>query len=102
MDAVGGRGAAMGVAFDDAEELPAARDPLELRHAALLELDPRAGHEIPHRPRHHDLARAGVRRHARPDVDSDPADLAVDLLALARVQAGAHLDPEAADRVDDR
>ena len=38
---------------------------------------------------------------ARPDVDRDASDLAVDELALPRVEAGANVDSEVAHRLSD-
>src|SRR5262245_32053327 len=43
-----------------------------------------------------------MRRDPGPGVDGDPSDLAVDELALARVQPGAYVDAELAHTVDDR
>ena len=43
-----------------------------------------------------------LRGDAGADVDGDPADLAVDQLALAGVQAGADLEAELAHRLGDR
>src|SRR5439155_24867411 len=40
--------------------------------------------------------------HSRAGVGGDPGDLAVEQLALARVQAGSHLDSQCADSFDDR
>src|SRR2546423_1777707 len=83
-------------------EPPRPGNALQLVLAALLEGDPGAGDEVAHRARDEHLARPGERRDARAGVDGDPAHLPVRELALARVQAGAELEPEAAHTVAER
>ena len=78
------------------EQLPVAREPLELAVAAILECDPRAGDEILHRARNEHLAGLRLRCDARSGVHRDPGDLSVDELTLARVQAGPDLEAELA------
>src|SRR5919201_3168968 len=86
----------------DAEEAPWIRDPLQPVLAAVLEVDPRAGDEVLDGARDEHLAGLGKRRHARADVHGDAADLAVDELALTRVQPCADVQVERADAVADR
>src|SRR5205085_5710494 len=69
---------------------------------ALVELEARAGDEVFDRARNEDLARLRLLRDSRADVNGDPADLAVQPLALACVQAGAYLEPEPLHRLGDR
>src|SRR2546423_14547095 len=83
-------------------EPPRPGNALQLVLAALLEGDPGAGDEVAHRARDEHLARPGERRDARAGVDGDSAHLPVRELALARVQPGAELEPEAAHAVADR
>ena len=52
---------------------------------------------IEHRAGDDDLARTGLLRDTGADVDCDPADLAVDDLAFARVKTGADLQAELVD-----
>src|SRR5262245_43955572 len=63
---------------------------------------PRARHEIPDRARDEHLAGARQRAHARADVDGEAAEVVVEPLALARVEARAHLEAEVGDAVPDR
>jgi hypothetical protein len=67
--------------------------------AALRELDSGSRNEIPDGARDQHLSRPGDRRHARSDVDGDAGHSVSAHFALARVQAGADLDAEAAHRV---
>ena len=78
----------------DGEEAPLARDALQRRDAAILELEPRAGDEVFHGARDEHLARVGLRRDARADVHGDARDLAVRELDLARVQPGTNVETE--------
>src|SRR5262249_26868670 len=84
------------------EEPPLAGDSLELRDAAVLELDPRPGDEDLDRARHEHLARLRARGDARARVHRDSGNLAVDDLALACVEAGAHVDAELANGFGNR
>src|SRR5207248_6292103 len=59
------------------------------------------GDEISDGGRDEDLSRAGRGRHPRPDRDRDARELAVVELALARVHAGAQLEPDPTDALDD-
>src|SRR5213592_1101869 len=86
----------------DGIEPPLARDALQLVRAPVFELDPGAGDEILDRRGDEHLARLGQGGDPRTGRDCDPAELAVDPLAFARMQAGAYLEPERADRVADR
>src|SRR5919198_3481431 len=81
----------------DGIEPPLARNALQLVDAALLERDSRARDEVLHRAGDEDLSRPRFGRHARPDVDCDPAGLVAVELALARMDPGAHLEAELAD-----
>ena len=83
-------------------EAPASRNALQLVLAAPLELDARAGDEVFDGARDEHLARACLRRHARPSVDGDAGDLVADELALARVHADPDLKAQRCHRLDDR
>ena len=83
-------------------QAPLAGDALQLGCLALLELELRAGDEILDRSRHEHLPGTRRVRHAGADVHGDPADLAAHLLALTGVEARPDLEPERANRVDDR
>ena len=61
-----------------------------------------ADHRPVGRPRREHLARAGQRGDTRGDVDRHSADVVAHPLALARVQAAAHRDPDRLRRADDR
>ncbi len=76
--------------------------PFSSGNAAFAEAEPRAGDEILDGAR--DEHFSGPRRLRDPgaDVDCDPADLAVHHLALARVQAGAHVEAQVANTLGDR
>src|SRR5438034_6217936 len=86
----------------DGIEPPVTRHALQFAGATILELDPRAGDEVFHRRRDEHFARLGQRGDARSRGHCDPAQLAVDPLALARVQARADLETECADGIADR
>src|SRR2546423_13682646 len=83
-------------------EPPRPGDALQLVLAALLEGDPGAGDEVAHRARDEHLARACEGGDARAGVEGGPAHLPVRDLALAGVEPGAELEPEAAHAVPDR
>src|SRR4051812_32063471 len=65
------------------EQIPAARQALELMRAAVGELQPGARHEVGHHPRDQDLARLGLRHDSRRRVHGDPTDVAATHLDLA-------------------
>jgi hypothetical protein len=73
------------------------RAPLQRVGAARLEVDLGADDEVLDRAGDEHLA--GVREGADPraDIDRDPGYVVAADLALAGVQAGAHLDPQPAD-----
>src|SRR5919197_1991522 len=73
----------------DGVQAPLARDALELVGAALLEADPRAGHQVLNRARDQHLAGLREGGDASTRMHCDPRHLAVHQLALARVKAGA-------------
>src|SRR5207237_6551864 len=98
-EAPGGSGRSGGV---DGVEPPLARDPLQLRAALVAERDPRAGDKVLHRLRDAHLARLGMRRDTGPDVNGDAADLAVEELALTRMDTGAKLQAKFGDGIGDR
>ena len=88
-----------------AREIPGARlIPLEgeRTRTQVLELDPRARHQVLHRARDEHLARPGLGGHSCADADGDSRELAVVQLTLAGVQARAQVEPELADMGDDR
>src|SRR6185437_10462815 len=84
------------------EQSPLAGHALEVVHAAVVEVDPGASDEVLHGARDEHLSPASQRRDARANVHGEPADLPVDALALAGVQAGADLEAERANAVADR
>src|SRR5581483_11728882 len=88
---VAGAHAAASLVSDDRVQPPLAGDALQLVDAAVVD---RAGDEH--------LARAGERGDPRARVDGDPRHLAFGQLALAGVQAGAHLEAELPHRLHDR
>ena len=59
-----------------AEQPPVARDAFQLGHASVDELEVRPGDEVLHRARNEYLARACLRRDARPNVDGNSRELA--------------------------
>jgi hypothetical protein len=68
---------------------------------AILEREPGAGHELAGRRRHDQLARLGLSHYPRGDGHGDAAYLLADLLDLADVDAGANLNAQLANRLDD-
>src|SRR6266581_4701649 len=82
--------------------MPLAGYALQRMDAALLEGQARAGHEVLHGVRDEHFAGLRQRRDARADVDSDAAKLRPHHLALAGMEPGADLEPEAPDAVADR
>ena len=73
---------------------PLAGDAFELAGTAVLELDPRAGDEIPDRLGDEYLAFACLCRDTRPGVHRDPTHGIPGQLHLARVQACADCEPD--------
>src|SRR5439155_14268681 len=86
----------------DGIEPPRAGHALQLVLASLVEGEPGAGHEVLHGGRDEHLPGARERGHSRADVDRQAAELVTQSLALPRVQPGAHLEAEVADRPRDR
>jgi hypothetical protein len=68
-------------------------EPLQVSLAAILEYQPRSGHEISHGGRYQHLAGSGVAGNASADVYGDPAQLAVRKLAFAGMHASADIKP---------
>src|SRR2546423_11308064 len=83
-------------------DVPDSGDALQLALTELLELDSRTGDEISHSGRDKYLSCAGRGRHPRTDRNRDARELAVVELALARVHAGAQLEPDPTDALDNR
>src|SRR5205823_10782712 len=81
-------------------ELPASIDALELVDTAVLEARAGVGDQVPHGAGRENLRRPGERHDPRADMHGDAAELAVYLLALAGVHAGAHVDAEPLNRYD--
>jgi hypothetical protein len=69
--------------------------------ATILKGHSRASHEILHGARHEHFVRACVAWDSRADVHSNAADLGTDHLALARMHARPHFQPEQADAASD-
>ncbi len=86
----------------DGEQAPLARHALQLGDSTVAELDPRARNQVLDGARDEHLARPRLGGYACPDVHRDAADLAIDPLALARVQSGANLDTQLAHSLSDR
>ena len=78
---------------DEPVQEPRSLDALELMRPGFLEACVRADHEIPRRSRRQNLCRPGDGHHARADVDGDPRQLAVDLLALTGMEADPDSSP---------
>src|SRR5207244_10379925 len=79
----------------------ASLDALELVRAAILEARAGTGDQVRHGAGRQNLRRPGERHDPRADVHGDAAELAVHLLALAGVHAGAHVNAELLDCDDD-
>src|SRR4029079_18197107 len=77
----------------NSEQVPLAGDALEIVHAALFELDARSGNEVLDGPRDEYLAWVCLGGDSRARVHGDPGDLAVDKLALPRVEPGTYVEP---------
>jgi len=88
----------------DREKPPCARHSLEVVHSSVPELNPRAGHQVPHGAGNQNLSRCGDGRDPSGDVDSDTPHTmsALAQLDLRGMQSGADVDPESADRFLDR
>jgi hypothetical protein len=78
-----------------------ARHTLEFVFTAVLELDARAGHQVPDRAGHQDLGRFGERGHPLTDVHGYPTDISVADLDLAGVQADTNIQVQVRSRVAD-
>ena len=91
-----------GAALSNGEEAPRARHTFEVVAAALVELDARSDHEIPHDARDQDLAWRGAGIDARCDVHRQAAKVIAAHFALAGVQTGTELDAERVGRLQDR
>src|SRR5262245_23165752 len=74
---------------------------LELVLAAILERDAGTGHEVLDRARDEHLPSSGERRDAGTGADGDPGHLPFVQLALAGVHAGAELEAEGLDALED-
>src|SRR5215211_3599369 len=88
------------VAESSRVEAPFARNALELRGATVLEVDTRAGGEVPDDAGDQYLAGSGLRRDPGADVDRDAFHSAADELNLAGVNAGADFEAELGDGID--
>src|SRR5437773_10089147 len=86
----------------DCEKPPLAWHPLQAGDAAVLEGDLRPSHQVLTCAGDQHLARSRFCGDARTHVNRDPADLAVNELALTRVEASTHLKTELANTVADR
>src|SRR5260370_41642123 len=69
--------------------------------AAVLEDDPRTGHQVFDRARGQDLAGTGQPSDARADMHGKAADVVAHPLALAGVDAGSDLEPRLAEAIAD-
>src|SRR5450432_4888572 len=80
-------------------QAPASGHTLQLDLAALLEAQARAFHELLRGARNEHLARAGDARDPGSDMNRDSANLALDGLRLAHVQAGSRGEAELRSQV---
>jgi hypothetical protein len=80
---------------DDRKKAPLAGDPLELVLATFLESEVRPCDEVFDGRGHEHFAGPGPRRNACADVEREPRKPFIDRLALAGVQPGSQLEPEA-------
>ena len=76
------------------EDPPLAGHALERVFTSIIELDPRACHQILHGGGREHLSRSSKGRCAGPDVDSDPADVISGEFDLSRMQSVTNLDSE--------
>src|SRR6185503_3918824 len=83
------------------EQPPLAWHAFELVSTAVFEAKARARGKVAHRGRREHVAWRGERADARSDDRRDAADLACDLLALARVRPGSDVDAQAAYAIPD-
>src|SRR5436305_12948729 len=86
----------------DGVQVPLAGDALGAVLAAVDELQAGAGDQVADGPRDEHLAGGGQLAHAGGDVDRHARELAVVLLALPGVQAGADTDAALRQGLDDR
>ena len=92
----------LGRSMRDREELPLARDSLQLCGPAVDELDARAGDEVLGRSGDEHLTGPSLGHDACAGMDRYAADLLPDQLALPGVQPGPHLETEGLDGFRDR
>src|SRR5215218_4140301 len=83
-------------------QAPFARHAAQLTLATILEADSGPDHEILHRAGDEHLVRPSAMHHPRSDVHCEAAEVAIHHLELARVQSGAHLQPQRAHRLGHR
>jgi len=86
----------------DPEKRPLPGDTAEEVAPAVLELQAGAHHEVPDRARRQDLPCPRLGHHPRGQVHGDADQVAPQHLALAGVEADAHLKPERARALPDR
>src|SRR5438093_7035506 len=82
-------------------ELPALADAFERVLAAVVELDPCAGNQVPDRARDEHLPGPGKLGHPCADMHGDARDVAVPRRHLAGVEPGTDLEPDERDGVPD-
>src|SRR5207249_533992 len=83
-------------------ERPVAGDAFERNLSAVDELEARPGHQILHRLRDENLARARLCHHARPQAHRDATDFPGDDLALTYMDPDAHVDADLSNAIADR
>jgi hypothetical protein len=83
----------------DGEELPGSFDAFELVGSAVVEAEACSGDEHWYRGRDPEFSGCGCIENAGSNVNSDPGDVAVSHLDLARMQACSNLDAERSERV---
>jgi hypothetical protein len=84
------------------EDSPLAGHALEHVFASIIELDPRACHQILHGGGREHLSRSGKGRCAGLDVDRDPADVISGEFDLPGMQSATHLESEGPNPLGDR
>ncbi len=92
----------LGLERAELPDRPEALDALQLVSAKVIERRTGSSDEIPDVAGDEKLYRTGEGHHAGTEVNGDAAQPAVDLLALAEVDAGAHVEPEILHRGHDR